>query len=284
MSWIVFAIVSTLLFSVTALLTRTLMKGKGSDPYAHSVFFQLIVAGLLFLFVSATSGFSVAGIENLIPNVVLMMLLYGVANIALNNSFKRLDAAEVQIFLASSALWSSIGAIIFLGESMTMVRLIGIVCIIIGASIISWHGGKLKFRAGMYFGIATSLLFGFAVTNDGIILSNLENIPSYLTLGFLLPGLFLLILKPSSLKKFSYYRKGNRLFQLFAVAIAYAGGSAAFWYAFKAGGDVSQIAPISQSSVVLTVLFAHFFLGEKDRLSQKILGAVLTFGGVLLVS
>jgi hypothetical protein len=48
-------------------------------------------------------------------------------------------------------------------------------------------------------------------------------------------------------------------------------------------GDASQVAPVDKLSVVLVLLFAALFLGEK-MYRQTVLGAALIVGGVVILS
>ena len=55
-----------------------------------------------------------------------------------------------------------------------------------------------------------------------------------------------------------------------------------FW-AYQAGGEVIQIAPISQFSIVLVTFLAYIFLKERNNLTQKAFGGLLVFIGVMLL-
>jgi uncharacterized membrane protein len=49
-------------------------------------------------------------------------------------------------------------------------------------------------------------------------------------------------------------------------------------------GEVSRVTPISESSIVLVLVGGMFFLGEKDRLFQKVAGSLLILVGIILLS
>lgn len=71
---------------------------------------------------------------------------------------------------------------------------------------------------------------------------------------------------------------------LFLVLSGLATGMSWLCY-FKAlsVGDVNKVVPIDKSSVVLTVLFAILFLGERDNLPVRLGGIVLIGAGTLLM-
>lgn len=60
-------------------------------------------------------------------------------------------------------------------------------------------------------------------------------------------------------------------------------GQAIAYYFALAKGPASQIAPIGQSQVILTIILAAIILKEKDNLLRKILAGILVTIGVILL-
>lgn len=69
------------------------------------------------------------------------------------------------------------------------------------------------------------------------------------------------------------------------IALSGAAGAASWICSFRALqlGDASKVAPIDKSSVLVTVIFAILFLGEKLTW-EKAAGVLLVFGGALLIA
>lgn len=47
---------------------------------------------------------------------------------------------------------------------------------------------------------------------------------------------------------------------------------------------MGQVSTVVRSSIILTVILSTIFLGERDNIVKKIVGAMLTTVGVILVS
>jgi uncharacterized membrane protein len=53
--------------------------------------------------------------------------------------------------------------------------------------------------------------------------------------------------------------------------------------AYQQGGDISQIAPITKFSIILTVLLSAVFLGENNNMIRKIIATIMAIAGVFLI-
>jgi uncharacterized membrane protein len=125
--------------------------------------------------------------------------------------------------------------------------------------------------------------YGLAVTNDAFILKHTTNVYSYTAFSFLLPGIFLFIVRPKVITKFGFLRQPVVLRNMLFMTLFYSIAAIAFFSALGAGANASQLGPINQSSVVLTVLLAAILLKERDQLGKKLLSAFLVFIGVMLL-
>jgi len=67
------------------------------------------------------------------------------------------------------------------------------------------------------------------------------------------------------------------------LAFIWSVSAIAFYLAIEKGALASQISPISQSKIILTVLLAAILLKERENLLIKVVAAFLTMAGVLLI-
>jgi uncharacterized membrane protein len=95
---------------------------------------------------------------------------------------------------------------------------------------------------------------------------------------------YILLFKPQAAKKIRLFTNLTRIRNMVLNSVFYAVAVITVFMAYKAGGPVSQIAPIGQSTIVITVILAYIFLKERDRLVNKIVGAILVFAGIILLS
>lgn len=118
MNWQIILAISVVTYSISVLLQRILLKNNKSDPIAYSIVFQLLT-GIMIGAYAAFNGFNIPDLVPLIPNLILMTILYGAGNVFIFSALKIIDASEFTILFASRAMITIIGAIIFLKESFS---------------------------------------------------------------------------------------------------------------------------------------------------------------------
>lgn len=281
MFWFYLVIVGVIFLSFATLLQRVLMKEEQSDPVAYAIVFQLSVSFVVSIY-AFYRGFRFPPLQPFLPCIGLMTALYGFGNIAFFRSFQLSEASEVSVISSSRSLWTLLVAILFLGESLTSVKLLGTFLVVLGVALVSWKPGRFKLQEGYAFALLASVLFGIALANDMFLLRSFD-LFSYTTIAFLFPAVFLILIKPKSVKKIKLFFDRRRLVKMVVLAIVYGGAALAMGASYQAGGEASQIAPITQSSVILTVLLAAVLLKERSNLLNKIAGAIAVFLGVVLL-
>lgn len=257
------------------------MKEEQSDPYAYAVFFQLTVAIVVSIY-AFYKGFHIPPLQPLLLFIAIATVLYAFANIALFHALQLTEASEISVIVSSRSLWTLFVAVPFLGESLTSKKLFGTLLIIAGIVFVSWRAGRFKLQKGHLFALLSASFFGIAFANDAFLLRSFD-VYSYASIAFLFPTLFLILLRPTFVKKIKLFFDIKRLTKMICLAIFYGIAALAIFASYQAGGEASQIAPISQSSVILTVLLAAIFLKERSNFLRKIAGAIAVFLGVVLL-
>lgn len=281
MSWQALLATSILTYSFSIILQRILLKDEKSDPVAYSIIFQLLVGTLIGIY-ALFHGFKIPNLIPILPNLVLMTILYGAANILIFSSLKLIEASEFTIIFSSRSLWTIFGAILFLGEHFSIRQAIGTILILTSITLISWKTHKLKFNRGMLFSLVAAVVFGLAFVNDAFIIRNFD-VPSYLFIAFIMPAFVIWVLNPGSTLRMRSLLRKNTMKKLGLFGILYAVSTVTIFLAYQVGRNAAQIAPLNQTSTVLTVLLAIIILKEKENLLKKLIGAVLSLIGVILV-
>lgn len=257
------------------------MKEEQSDPYTYAVVFQLAVTVVVSIY-AFYRGLQIPPLLPLLPFIGLMTVLYAFANIAVFRAFQLSEASEISVILSSRSLWTLLVAVPFLGEPLTSKKLLGTLLVVLGVAFVSWKGKRFRLQKGYSFALLSAGLFGVAFANDAFLLQSFD-VSSYTAVAFFLPTIFLILIKPKSLRKIKLFFNVKRLSKMILLAILYGLAVLAIFASYQAGGEASQIAPISQSSVILTVLLAAILLKERGNLLNKIAGAVAVFLGVVLL-
>jgi len=281
MNWQILLTISVITYSISVLLQRILLKNDKSDPVAYSIVFQLLT-GILIGIYAVFKGFNTPNLIPLIPNLILMTILYGAGNVFIFSALKIIDASEFTIVFASRALWTIIGAIVFLKESFFSQQALGTLLIILSVILVSWKKQKFTFSKGFVFSILGAASFGLAFTNDAFIVNNF-NVPSYLTIAFIIPSLAVWAIYPKSTMKMKPLFEKQTLSKLGLLGVFYAISAITIFLAYQVGKNASQIAPLNQTATIVTVVLSVIFLRERSDLLRKLLGAIISFVGVVLI-
>lgn len=281
MSWIFLILIGILFVSISSLFQRVLLKDEQSDPFTYAIIFQLIIAILFFIYVTFT-GFNLPLLKPLIPHLLLTSLLYALSNLFYFKGLKTIEVSESSILSSSKAVWTMLTATIFLGEQVDLARIAGMFLVLAGITVVSWKRRGWKLNKGHFFILTGAFFLGIAFTNDAFLLNHFEA-PSYSAIAFLFPALLLLAIRPKSINKFRLFLDKKRLFRMVVASFLLGIGNLSVYYSYQRGGDASQIAPISQSSIIFVVILAFIFLKERKRFAQKVIGSLLVLIGVWLL-
>lgn len=281
MNWQLLVAISVITFSFSTVLQRILLKDEDSDPIAYSIIFQLLV-GLIIGTYALFRGVSIPDLQPILPNLGLMVLLYGAGNVFIFKALKLGDASDFTILFASRTLWTIIAAVLFLRESFTLNQTIGTFLIIMSVVIVTGKARLLKPAKSHIFALLGAAAFGLAFANDAFILQNFD-VPSYLSIAFIAPALAVWVVNPRSTQKMKPLLKGKSLQKLGILGIIYAVSAITIFLAYQIGRNAAQIAPLNQTSTIATVILGIFLLKERDNLVNKALGAAISFIGVLLM-
>lgn len=280
MNWFLLAIISTLSVAISNLLRRVLLKNYRGDIFSYSIVIQFAGAILVGSF-AFSRGFIMPPIQNLPLNFILMAISYAAGTILVLKAMQNAEASEAAILGASSTLWVIIVSLIFLGESFNLSKITGIALILISVLLVSIKNG-LKFNKNSLYILISAFCYGTAFANDAFILRQSDAL-SYLSIVFLFPGLAMLIVKPKAILGIKTLLKPLSLLKITTLSFFFAFSGVMTYLAYQNGGTASQLASIGQASVILTVLLAAIFIGEKDNLWKKLIAGVVTTIGVLLI-
>ena len=257
------------------------MKGEKSDAMATSIIFQYMGFVMVLAF-ALFHGFSLPPLTQYPVNFIAQAVLWGLSSLLLFKASKSLEASEVTIISTVSSVITIITAVFFLHDVFNTQRVLGTILILASVIFVSFQNKKMRLNKGVLFALAYSLCSGVAITNDAFILQKTD-VYSMLVIGWLTPGLFLTITNPGAIKKMGYFFHKKRFMKIFLLTLFYAFGGIAFYLAITTGGQASQVATISQTSIIATIIIAALFLKERDHLIKKIVASIFVMIGILLL-
>ena len=243
----------------------------------------MITALFIWLYAMITKTIVFSNLVPIIPNLLLMGILYCLGNIFLFKGFQKAEASEVSVLFTSAGIWTVIAAIIILGDRITAVKVMGIALILSGVTVINIRKSRWQMNRGHIFALLSALCFGTSFVNDAVVLKTFTSLDTYMILVFIIPALFTLVLHPSSIRSINKLTTANKIIPITVCSLLYAIATMTFYHSYTAGGKASVISVLQQMSIVFAVCLSYVFLKERDRLLNKIVGTLLTIGGALLL-
>lgn len=281
MTWLNFTLLAVFSYAFYYVLSRAFLKQKNSDAISYAVLFNIVCATLLTA-LSLNKGFVVPDLKRYALNLTLMGVLYTASQIFIFKASKTIEASELIILSSTRVLWTIAAAILFLGENFGLSKIIGTVLIMFSVFFVSYKKRKVKFEKGHMYAILAGFCLGLGFVNDAYILRQADAF-SYAAIVFIVPAILTILIFPSSIAKIKKQLGIKLARNIVLLGAFYSVGIAASYLAYQHGGTASQIVPIGQSTVIVTVILAAIFIGERRHLVKKLIAAVLVSGGVLLL-
>lgn len=279
MHWLVIAGLSVFFFSVSSLFQRIAMKQKDSDPVTSAIIFQFLL-GTISAIIAFFVGFHWPSIY-LLPYFLLSGIMYATGSILFFNAIKMIEASEMAIIGGAGTLVTLVVSFFFLSERLTLFQWLGALFILTSVILVKFERKNFQFGKGIWFALAGTSCYGLAIVFDGYVLKSVDAI-SYLPLASFIPGIMLLV---------RFHRKIPKLItdirhiniNLVIYSTLYVLAAEAFYIPIQNGALVSQMSAVGRVSIILTVVFAMIFLKERSHPWKKLVGAILTTVGILLI-
>lgn len=287
--WYFLALISAL-FSATAAITqkKVLLKEKAISFTTILAFFNLIIAIPFFFFINfsqiTTQGLFILFIKSVLEAASFIFVMIAIKNLELSRALPLLVLTPGLV---------AIFAFIFLGESLSLIEISGVVLLIAGTYILSLKR-KQKINdpfkeviktKGIIYTILALILFTTTSLLDKIVLSNFK-IPVNAFMGF--QHLFLAIIFISLLLftkeapeiKMVFKRSWAWILLVAFITIAY---RYTYIHAVKLA-PVTLTLSLKRISVFLAVIIGGKLFKEHNLLKKVIATAIIISGAVLIIN
>ena len=279
MLWLVFAVLAGILGGFIPLIHRIILKEHEHLEYA-AIFNLLGALCYLPLFV--------LGFQNpQDPSSWLFLIIASIFwSVVVWIGFKARKFTEASIWTPLSqtrVLFVLIISTLFLAEGITVTKILGVLLVFVGTTILTIEKGKLfgKIKEiGIQLTLLFSLLVSIAIVLDKFVLGFFTP-ATYGFFPYLIPGVVLAFSTKNS-RFFSKIFKTKWKLLLLVVFI----DVAVYFLTLSAISltDVSSVVTVLQLSIIVSVLGGIIFLNEKTFVFPKIIGMILTIVGVILIS
>lgn len=278
-----FSLQSALLFSITHIFVRRgLLQSNALTGSLISLGTSTVIFWfLLVIFVPLSSllnpnvGYFVAG--GVFAPAIGQTLGY--------IGMERLGVARASSIVNTSPIFSSVLAVLLLGERWVLQNIVGTFLVIVGVVILS--SGKLEDRAwqkkdlaypllgALVFGISTNLRkAGLTAIPEPLLAAAVTLVTAFVTLLFIIQC-------RGGTAALRFHRESSRW--LLAAAVLNSGAILSFFAALNLG-QIVRVEPVVACNPLLTILWTSIFLRQIETLTGRIiLGALFTVAGTVLV-
>jgi len=282
MNW-QFLITASIIFgSISNLLKRVIAKHTKSKPIAYSIFYMFIIGIAMTFFGLLSNQMILPNLKPLLPNLLLMGFFYGFANIFIFKSLKQIEASKFTILFSIRTFFTILASSFLLKEFLSTRQLLGVIVVFISIILINLKRFKFSLGKGELFALAGAICFGLAISNDRFLLQFFKPYP-YTAISFLTASTVLAVIYPKELRHFKLFLNKDIFAKILILSILVGFNVLTFLAALHASDNSSQVASISLSGGVVTVLLAIIFLKERKNLSKKIIAALIGLTGLILL-
>jgi drug/metabolite transporter (DMT)-like permease len=273
MTWLAFALSAGLASAVNVWASKGLVARVRPEVAAGIVH---LTGGLLCLAALPAFGTGLGPVSAHAAGLTLMTAVYVTGNLLYFAALAQAQLSEIDLLLRSSALWTFVGGVVLLGERAAWGTVLGAGLILVSLALLS-RGGKLAFNRPQLLALGAALAFGVGNVIDKTLSPSFPPI-GYTALNLLLTGVGVLLLvrpKAGEVRVPALWGVASWL-----VAFTFALTQLLLILAFAAGGGAGQVILAAQIRMFVLVAVGVVLLGERDRLTRKVVAAIVMLAGV----
>ena len=278
-----FALQSALCFSIAHIFVRRGLVGSNAltgsviSLGTSAVIFWLLVSAFIPLSLLSTPAIGYFMAAGFFAPAIGQTLGY--------IGMERIGVARSSPIVNTSPIFSSILAVVFLGEIWVMQNMLGTCLVILGVVILSasssnkgdWH------KRDMIYPLFGALAFGISTTlrKTGLMTIPVPLLAAAVTVG---TAFFVLLASVRWQGGFSILKFNRRSSAwLLGGALVNTGAILSFFSALNVG-KIVHVEPLVACNPLLTIIWAAIFLRQLESLSRRVaLGALFTVAGTMLV-
>lgn len=286
MSWLFWTLIAIVSIVFYYFFSKKMFNDNDKiDPRFYGGMLQTVV-GLIALVPTLLTGWKFEFNVYTISWLIVVAVAYTIGPSLYYTGLKHTQLSVTTTLDATGAIYAMILGIIVLNESFTITKILGAGLILFAIMLVAGKTKAIKhFNKYEILLLIAPLFYAIGGLADNILI-DYSNALTYLTLSFLVAGVTMILVNVPRLKEVGLENLSERNFLrilvLNAVFVAIYGYAS--YRAYIDGGELSAMYPIMQSESVVVPFMAMWLLGEKDRFLHKILGAVLAFLGILVMS
>lgn len=282
--WVIFAFLSAFFAGITSILAKCGIRKTDSNV---ATFIRTIVVLLFSLLMVAIVG-SFPTLKNLSAKTILFLVLSGLSTgaswLCYFRALQKGNINKVVPIDKSSTVLTIVLATIFLGESITLYKTLGIIAIGVGTLMMIEKKdteNKTEEKGWLFYAILSAVFASLTSILGKVGIEGVEsNLGTAIRTVVVIVMSFIMVSVTGKVKDIKKIDKKELAFILLSGLST--GASWLFYYRALQDGEASIVVPIDKLSILVTIVFSYFVF--KEKLGKKaFIGLVLIVAGTLVL-
>ena len=282
--WVIFAFLSAFFAGITSILAKCGIRKTDSNV---ATFIRTIVVLLFSLLMVAIVG-SFPTLKNLSAKTILFLVLSGLSTgaswLCYFRALQKGNINKVVPIDKSSTVLTIVLATIFLGESITLYKTLGIIAIGVGTLMMIEKKdteNKTEEKGWLFYAILSAVFASLTSILGKVGIEGVEsNLGTAIRTVVVIVMSFIMVSVTGKVKDIKKIDKKELAFILLSGLST--GASWLFYYRALQDGEASIVVPIDKLSILVTIAFSYFVF--KEKLGKKaLIGLVLIVMGTLVL-
>ena len=282
--WVIFAFLSAFFAGITSILAKCGIRKTDSNV---ATFIRTIIVLLFSLLMVMIVG-SFPTLKNLSAKTILFLVLSGLSTgaswLCYFRALQKGNINKVVPIDKSSTVLTIILATIFLGESITLYKTLGIIAIGLGTLMMIEKKdteNKTEEKGWLFYAILSAVFASLTSILGKVGIEGVEsNLGTSIRTVVVIVMSFVMVSVTGKVKDIKKIDKKELAFILLSGLST--GASWLFYYRALQDGEASIVVPIDKLSILVTIAFSYFVF--KEKLGKKaFIGLVLIVVGTLVL-
>ena len=282
--WVIFAFLSAFFAGITSILAKCGIRKTDSNV---ATFIRTIIVLLFSLLMVMIVG-SFPTLKNLSAKTILFLVLSGLSTgaswLCYFRALQKGNINKVVPIDKSSTVLTIILATIFLGESITLYKTLGIIAIGLGTLMMIEKKdteNKTEEKGWLFYAILSAVFASLTSILGKVGIEGVEsNLGTAIRTVVVIVMSFVMVSVTGKVKDIKRIDKKELAFILLSGLST--GASWLFYYRALQDGEASIVVPIDKLSILVTIAFSYFVF--KEKLGKKaFIGLVLIVVGTLVL-
>lgn len=282
--WVIFAFLSAFFAGITSILAKCGIRKTDSNV---ATFIRTIVVLLFSLLMVMIVG-SFPTLKNLSAKTILFLVLSGLSTgaswLCYFRALQKGNINKVVPIDKSSTVLTIVLATIFLGESITLYKTLGIIAIGVGTLMMIEKKdteNKTEEKGWLFYAILSAVFASLTSILGKVGIEGVEsNLGTAIRTVVVIVMSFIMVSVTGKVKDIKKIDKKELAFILLSGLST--GASWLFYYRALQDGEASIVVPIDKLSILVTIAFSYFVF--KEKLGKKaFIGLVLIVVGTLVL-